>query len=93
MDAAEEVMSLFPGVHNFSSFTGKRGLVDRTPIRYIDSCYIRQGKPLMSGFYEPSSNNFNYWDFVVEGRSFLYRQVGKYLIHLFQIFYVLGIGN
>ncbi|XP_034247762.1 tRNA pseudouridine synthase-like 1 [Thrips palmi] len=79
IEAVEEVLSIFPGVHDFSSFSGKpsRALVDRTPIRHVDSCCIRRGNALMPLLYEPSINNFDFWDFIIEGRSFLYRQVRR----------------
>lgn len=77
--AVEEVLSIFPGVHNFSSFctNPKRALAERSPIRIINSFDIRHGKPLMPLLFEPSSNNFDYWDFILEGRSFLYCQVRR----------------
>lgn len=79
IDAVQKGLSLLIGTHNFLSFTGKpsKQTLVRTPIRRIFSFTINQGAPLMCDLHEPFSNNFDYWDFIVEGRSFNYRQVRR----------------
>lgn len=77
-DAFKRALAIFPGIHDFTSFTSrpKATLTVRTPIRHIISCYTRQGKPLMND-YEQFCSNYEYWDVIVEGRSFIYNQIRR----------------
>ncbi|KAK3931174.1 tRNA pseudouridine synthase-like 1 [Frankliniella fusca] len=87
IEAVQKGLSLLIGTHNFISFTGKptRQVLVRTPIRRIISFSISQGAPLRCALYEPFSCNFDYWDFVVEGRSFNYNQVRRMVAALIAV--------
>lgn len=78
MDKMHKAASLFEGTKNFLSFTGKptKIALGISTMRSIYSIKIKPGKPFMAE-YDHHADMYHYWDVVVHGRAFLYRQVNQ----------------
>ncbi|CAL7947421.1 unnamed protein product [Xylocopa violacea] len=75
---------LFVGTKNFTTFSEKS--ISYQPIRYVRTLHsftLEKGYPLMP--YDPLSQNFDYWNLVCTGRSFLYKQVRRMASALFAL--------
>ncbi|XP_076755644.1 tRNA pseudouridine synthase-like 1 [Xylocopa sonorina] len=75
---------LFVGTKNFTTFSEKS--ISDKPIRYVKTLYsfeLEKGCPLMP--YDALSQNFDYWNIVCTGRSFLYKQVRRMVGALFAL--------
>ncbi|KOC66819.1 tRNA pseudouridine synthase-like 1 [Habropoda laboriosa] len=81
-------IQLFMGLKDFRTFSAKNN--SSIPINYVrqlNSFTLEKSNPLMP--YDPLSENYEYWHFVVSGRSFLYNQVRRMVGALL----ALGVGR
>ena len=77
MDLVHKAVSILSGTHDFKAFTTSAGVQDKRPefstVRSVEIS-LEPGTSFMSPYVPPFADQFVYWHFVYNSRSFLYRQ-------------------
>jgi len=82
LHAVEEVLPLFKGLHDFRTFMGLNPTVRQKhcmfSVRTLDSITLTEGKSQATLFSRSKAEEtYTYFDILISGRSFLYRQVRR----------------
>ncbi|XP_046389859.1 tRNA pseudouridine synthase-like 1 isoform X2 [Ischnura elegans] len=79
IDKVKEAASYFVGLKDFLTFTGRGNKLPEgySTVRRINSLTISPGQPLINSIYDPTNHMYDFWDVVVNAKSFNYRQVRR----------------
>lgn len=81
-EAVQEVLPYFIGKRDFRSFMGLNSTVRSEhcmfTVRKIEKAVLNRGESSSSVFNREKANStYNYYDFIISGKSFIYRQVRR----------------
>jgi len=86
MDRVHEAVAELNGTHDFKAFTLPSSLFEKPDnyptLRQVE-VRVEPGTSLLSAYMPPLVSEVDYWNFVFQSRSFLYRQVSKQTLLLF----------
>jgi len=82
--AMQEASTCFEGTHDFSSFRAS-GCSNPTPVRDITKCEVVPVQAPLVNSNSWALKDVKYFNVVVEGKGFLYRQVRKIVAALLQV--------
>ncbi len=86
MDLVHEAMKMLSGTNNYLSFTPEKPLLRQPWVNTTKTIHlsVTPGEAYMHHHVYPGHNHFKFWDFEIQGSSFLYKQVYTVLTNVFK---------
>ncbi|KAG7170202.1 tRNA pseudouridine synthase-like 1 [Homarus americanus] len=78
-ERVQSACRMLEGVHDFATFGAAlpKNSKPRETTRIIHKISLTPGRPLLEPQFDPSASHLQFWDIIVEGKSFLYKQVRR----------------
>ncbi|CAB3382830.1 Hypothetical predicted protein [Cloeon dipterum] len=87
-EKVQKAAEILIGNHDFATFMSKPTSldnIDKNTVRSVYKLEVRPGTPFISSFFDPVVENWNYWELFCHGKSFLYKQVRRFLSTLITV--------